>query len=96
MKLPSLVLFAAAAAAGASAFAAEGAADNAYASDIHPPCWVQLCIADPIQYPQSTYDVGAFRWNLFHGASHDVTGFDLGLVGCASGTFRGFALQAAN
>ena len=96
MKLPSLVLFAAAAAAGASAFAAEGPAVDAYASDLHPPCWVQLCIADPSQYPQSSYDVEIFRFSLFHGMSHDVTGFDLGLVGCASGTFRGLAVQAVN
>ncbi|MGN0842792.1 MAG: hypothetical protein ACI4QF_05950 [Kiritimatiellia bacterium] len=67
----------------------------------HPVTPVMVSIADPLQLPAQqvddvTWNVSAFRWNLFYANCHEMTGFDLGLVARTGDKMTGFALETVN
>lgn len=67
-----------------------------YSAETHPETPVVISLADPVQFPQSNYNVKGFRWDIFYGNNFSVTGFDFGLVGHVNDSFTGLALTAAN
>ncbi len=71
-------------------------AKDLYSSEDHPRTPVQVGLAAPIQYPGERWNVSAFRLNLLFGASHDMTGLDLGLVGFCRQNMTGLSVHAFN
>ncbi len=57
---------------------------------------VMLSLLNPVQWPSAQSDVGGFRLSLLYGECDNFAGFDIGLVGCATGDFRGLAIGGAN
>ena len=57
---------------------------------------VMLSLLNPVQWPSSQCDVGGFRLSLLYGQCDGFAGLDIGLVGCATGDFRGLAVGGAN
>ena len=56
---------------------------------------VMLSLLNPVQWPSSQSDVGGFRLSLVYGQCDGFAGLDVGLVGCATGDFRGLAVGGA-
>ena len=89
---------------GFSTFAQEvalGSKDFSTEAKEHPVSPVMVSIADPLQLPAQqvddvTWNVSAFRWNLFYANCHEMTGFDLGLVARTGDKMTGFALETVN
>ncbi len=83
---------------GLSAFAAKPTPVDPFDSvpDASPMAPAQVSLADPIQLPNSGYDIEGFRLNFLYGASRSLTGLDLGLVGLTHEDMIGVAIQGFN
>lgn len=79
-----------------SVFADEIASEDgssALDSAKHLKTAVQVGIATPVQWPDSSCDVGGLRFSFFYGESRNVTGLDLSFVGYTRESFSGLSLD---
>lgn len=88
MKKTSLVLL-------SLAIAGAATARDLFSPEEHRGTPIELGIAAPVQLPSPAWSVYGLRASLIYGASYDVYGVDLGLVGFNRSAMKGLQLQLA-